>query len=403
MSRREPLIVAVVALLGSAAVGIADGSLGSAAQTAALLAAVGGSAVAAGRLLARRRGRIGSLRTLLLLAMALAGVQLLVAAAAFAGLMFVSSHDALLLSLVAVYCGIVGAAATRPVAEGVIEDIAAVRDSLHAVAAGRRELHLDAARGGELGELTRAARAMAAELGAQEEARRRLVSAVSHDLRTPITSLRLLTDGLREEVIPPEERDLAIDRMAVHLRALSRLIDDLFELSRLESGQVSWSMQQVQLAVLVDETIDAMRPAAEAKGVAVHARMAGDLAPVAGDPERLQRVLFNLIQNAIRHTPADGSVTVLAEPVAGWLEVEVADTGPGIAVEDRRRIFEPFQRGRAAGGDGAGLGLAISRAIVEAHGGRIWLEPGDAGTRVRFSLGLPPGSAPRPSGRSPIA
>ncbi len=110
---------------------------------------------------------------------------------------------------------------------------------------------------------------------------------------------------------------------------------------------------------------------------------------MAGDPERLQRVLFNLIQNAIRHTPADGSVTVFTEPVGDRLEVEVADTGPGIAAEERERVFEPFRRGNGdtGGGDGgAGLGLAISRAIVEAHGGRIWLEPADAGTRVRFSL-----------------
>jgi len=302
--------------------------------------------------------------------------------------MFVSAHDALLLSLVAVYCGVVGAAATRPVAEGVIEDIAAVRDGLDAVASGRRDLDLDGARGGELGELSRAATAMATELGAQEDAHRRLVSSVSHDLRTPITSLRLLGDGLREGVIAPEERDAALDRMAVHLRALSHLIDDLFELTRLEAGEVSWSMQQVELPVLVDETIDAMRPAAAAKGVAVHARLAAGLAPVTADPERLQRVLFNLIQNAIRHTPADGSVTVFAEPFDDRLEVEVADTGPGIAPDERDRIFEPFHRGgeHTAGSDGAGLGLAISRAIVEAHGGRIWLEPAGLGTRVRFTL-----------------
>ena len=146
-------------------------------------------------------------------------------------------------------------------------------------------------------------------------------------------------------------------------------------------------MQQVELGVLVDETIDAMRPAAAAKGVAVHARLAAGLGPVAADPERLQRVLFNLIQNAIRHTPADGSVTVRAAPIGDRLEVEVADTGPGIAAEERDRIFEPFHRGgEQAADDGAGLGLAISRAIVEAHGGRIWLEPGGLGTRVRFTL-----------------
>jgi signal transduction histidine kinase len=385
---RELLPVAVIALLGSVVVGIAYGGT-AAVQTAVMLAAVGGATSVAGRLLARRRGRLASLRTLLLLATVLAVAQLLVAAAAFAGLMFVSAHDALLLSLVAVYCGAVGVAATRPVAEGVIDDIAAVRDGLDAVAAGRRELDLDAVWGGELGELSRAAGAMAAQLGAQEDARRRLVSSVSHDLRTPITSLRLLADGLREGVIAPDERDATLDRMAVHLHALSSLIDDLFELSRLESGEISWSMQQVELELLVDETIDAMRPSAAAKGVTVATRIAAGLKPVAADPERLQRVFFNLIQNAIRHTPADGSVTVLAEPVDGRLEVEVADTGSGIAADQRDRVFEPYRRGESDGGDdGAGLGLAISRAIVEAHGGRIWVESGGPGTRVRFTLSM---------------
>lgn len=388
MTRRTaPAVVVLVGVLGSAAVAIADG-LTAGMQTAAMLAVIGATALAAGRVLARRRARVGSLRLLLLLATALAGIQLLVAAAAFAGLMFVSPHDALLLSLIAVYCGVVGAAATRPVAEGVIEDITAVRDGLGAVAAGERNLTLPPAATGELGELGRAAAAMATEIGAQETAHRRLLGSVSHDLRTPITSVRLLADGLREGVIGPDEQDAALDRMAVHLRALSRLIDDLFELTRLESGEISWSMQQVELALLVDEAIDAMRPAAAAKGVAVHAHVESALAPVAADPERLQRVLFNLIQNAIRHTPADGSVTVFAERFPDRLEVEVADTGPGIPADERERIFEPFQQGaaRPADDNGAGLGLAISRAIVEAHGGRIWLEPGARGTRVRFSI-----------------
>ena len=117
----------------------------------------------------------------------------------------------------------------------------------------------------------------------------------------------------------------------------------------------------------------------------MEASIADGLPRVAADPERLQRVLFNLIQNAIRHTPADGSVTVLAAPLADGLEVEIADTGPGIPAGDREHIFEPFRRGNGEGG-GAGLGLAISRVIVEAHGGRIWLEPGGTGARVRFSL-----------------
>ena len=99
-------------------------------------------------------------------------------------------------------------------------------------------------------------------------------------------------------------------------------------------------------------------------------------------------MLFNLIQNAIRHTPADGSVTVRAEPAGDWVEIEVADTGAGIPVDERERLFDPFVRGadNGAGGAGAGLGLAISRAIVEAHGGRIWVADSEIGTRVRFVI-----------------
>jgi signal transduction histidine kinase len=111
-----------------------------------------------------------------------------------------------------------------------------------------------------------------------------------------------------------------------------------------------------------------------------------DLAPARGAPEQIQRVLFNLIQNAIRHTPADGSVTVRAVRALEGVQIEVADTGTGIAAPDRERVFEAFFQGGARSNGSAGLGLAISRAIVEAHGGRIWLEPSAAGTSVRFTL-----------------
>jgi signal transduction histidine kinase len=217
----------------------------------------------------------------------------------------------------------------------------------------------------------------------------RPLAAVSHDLRTPITSLRLLTDAIGDGVVPAAERGEYLARMRVHLDALSALIDDLFELSRLEAGEITWSMQKVDLGMLVSETVDAMSPQAKAGGVAVRCRIPADLEPARADPERLQRVLFNLIQNAIRHTPADGSVTVVAESVSDGVEIEVADTGEGIAPADQDSVFEAFFQGgrRAARSEGgAGLGLAISRAIVEAHGGRIWLADAERGTCVRFRL-----------------
>jgi signal transduction histidine kinase len=222
-----------------------------------------------------------------------------------------------------------------------------------------------------------------------ERMRRELIAAVSHDLRTPITSLRLLTDAIADDVVDEETRRAYLAQMGTHVNALAALIDDLFELSRLEAGEIAWSLEQVRLDELVGETVDAMRVQAAARHVQVRAELPADLLPAKADPEKLQRVLFNLIQNAIRHTPADGSVVVRAAPAGDAVEIEVADTGSGIAADDRDRVFEPFFRGGAHAArpsNGAGLGLAISRAIVEAHGGRIWLEDAPAGTAVRFSL-----------------
>jgi signal transduction histidine kinase len=221
-----------------------------------------------------------------------------------------------------------------------------------------------------------------------EEMRRKLVADVSHDLRTPIASLRLLVEAVDDEVVDEETRRRYLATMRTQIGSLSTMIDDLFELSRLEAGEIDWSMRQVELAMLVDETVAAMRPEARSRHVDLRAQLGDEPLSARADPERIQRVLFNLIRNAIHHTPADGSVTVRAEALPDAIEVEVADTGEGIPAADRAYVFEPFNRGSdsSRSGDGAGLGLAISRAIVETHGGRIWIAPAETGTRVRFSL-----------------
>lgn len=220
-----------------------------------------------------------------------------------------------------------------------------------------------------------------------EEARRQLVAAASHDLRTPLASLRLLVESIDDGVATGETRDRYLKEIRTHVGVLSDLIDDLFELSRIEAGDISWTMRQIEVRELIGDTVAAMRAPAAERGVSLAAELpAGELVASA-NAEKVQRVLFNLIQNAIRHTPADGSVTVRARSAAGGVEVEVADDGEGIPAGDGERVFEAFYRGDAARGeDGAGLGLAISRAIVEAHGGRIWFEDGAPGTRVHFTL-----------------
>jgi signal transduction histidine kinase len=311
-------------------------------------------------------------------------------------LMAVSGHDATLVGAIVLAAGVFAVVAARLIAGAILRDVETIRDGLTAVGRGEREVRIETAARDELAELASAANAMITRLRAEEAARdqsdaarRDLVAAISHDLRTPITSLRLLAEAVEDDIVDEDTRRAYLERMRTHIDALSALIDDLFELSRLEAGDIRWSLERVPLGELVGETVDAMRVQAEAKGIAVVANVPVALAPARANPEKLQRVLFNLIQNAIRHTPADGSVVVRAEPVAGGVEVEVADSGDGIAPEEREHVFTAFYRGGADASrttGGAGLGLAVSRAIVEAHGGRMWLVDGTVGTRVRFSL-----------------
>jgi signal transduction histidine kinase len=337
----------------------------------------------------RVRARLGSLSRQFALAVAIVVAPVLVALVVIAVLMVVSHHAAVVVAIIVVAAGLVAIFVARLLARGILGDLESIRDGLAAVGRGSRDVKIETSARDELAELADAANAMIARLRDEEKARRDLVAAVSHDLRTPITSLRLLAEAVGDGVVDGETRKSYIERMTTHIDALSALIDDLFELSRLEAGDIGWSLERVPLGELVGETVEAMRVQAEAKGVAVLSEVPAALAPARANPEKLQRVLFNLIQNAIRHTPADGSVVVRAEPVDDRIEVEVLDTGVGIAPEEREQVFTAFYRGgedAARSSGGAGLGLAVSRAIVEAHGGEIWLCDAPVGTRVRFSV-----------------
>ncbi|MEA2356442.1 MAG: hypothetical protein QOD61_2571 [Solirubrobacteraceae bacterium] len=376
-------------------------SRADAAAAVALWVPVALVAVLAAHAAAGRRRRVGMLGRQFSVAVGIAVGQMLLSVVVFTVLMFVSARDALVIGLVLAFNGVIAVFAARLLAGGVLRDVEAIRDGLGAVGEGRRDVRIQTGASDELAQLAGAANAMIERLAVEEAARdmaeaarRHLVAAVSHDLRTPITALSLLAEALGDDIVAPGERVAYLDRMTTHIRALGALIDDLFELSRLEAGDIAWSVEHVELGELVAETVAAMRVQAQAKGVDVRAELPADLAAVKANPEKVQRVLFNLIQNAIRHTPADGSVTVRAEVAGEALEVEVADTGTGIPEPDRERVFDAFVQGegdRARSGGHAGLGLAISRAIVEAHGGRIWVTdapPADGGARVRFSLPL---------------
>jgi signal transduction histidine kinase len=362
--------------------------------TAALVTALAAVSLAAAHRLAR--GSLSRpLRVRFDLVVGTAVGVILLGVLAAAELTFVSNHDALVVSAMALGAALVALRAAHVVSAGVVHEVRTVRDALESVGQGERTVRVSAGAAAELRELADAVKQMTGQLAEEERrrdgadaARRNLVAAISHDLRTPLAALRLMLAAIEDGVVDDRTRARYTATMHTHVSALGSMVDDLFELSRLEAGDLDWSIRQVELPELVDEAVAAMRVEADAKGVAVATEIRPLPRPARADAERLQRVLFNLIQNAIRHTPADESVTVRAEQAGEWVEIEVADTGSGIPLEDRERLFEPFVRGIAAeDGDGrAGLGLALCRAIVEAHGGRIWLANGEAGTRVRFVI-----------------
>ena len=254
------------------------------------MVACGAPVIVAAHLLVARRRAAGSLGRQFAGAVALTTGLVTLGVFSVALLMFISHHDAVVMTMLLLLAGGLTAYSTWLLSR----DVIAQRD-------------------------------------AAESARRDLVAAVSHDLRTPLTSLRLLSEAIEDELVDRETRRSYLEQMSVHIRSLSGLIEDLFELSRLEAGDIQWSLARVRIDELVEETVEAMRAQADARHVEVRAAVPGDLAPARANPEKLQRVLFNLIQNAIRHTPADGSVTVLAESNGRTVEVEVADTGEGVA------------------------------------------------------------------------
>jgi len=237
----------------------------------------------------------------------------------------------------------------------------------------------------ELRELAAAFNDMAARLAELFDTRKELVAWASHDLRTPIGSLRAMLEALEDGVAEPAE---LLPVLRKQVRTLETLVDDLFEVACIDAGAVMLELRPADLSVLVRSSLAGLAAEADTRNVRLEARTNG-AAPVLCAPEKIERVLGNLVTNAIRHTPQEGSVVISVVTREGEVQVTVDDTGIGIGAEAQRRMFDRFWRADAARtpGDGAGLGLTIAHGLVHAHGGRIWAEPrAGGGTRVGFVL-----------------
>jgi two-component system phosphate regulon sensor histidine kinase PhoR len=240
-----------------------------------------------------------------------------------------------------------------------------------------------------------------------ERARREMVANVSHELRNPLASIRLLTETLASEP-PPDAARRMLGQIDDELAALTQLVDELHELSQIESGRLALTMRPVCVPDLVASTMERLRPQAERHGLALHAEFPPALPAVLVDKDRIGQVLLNLLHNALKWTPAGGRIGVCACVVTpgldertarelerveghGWIKLSVCDTGIGMPAGETERVFERFykvDRARTRDRGGSGLGLAIAKHVVERHGGRIWAESQE-GRGSTFSMLLP--------------
>ena len=241
----------------------------------------------------------------------------------------------------------------------------------------------------EVGQLAVAFNRMSGELANLERTRRDLVANVSHELKTPIAAIRAHLENLLDGVERPDPRTLEV--MLVQTERLGRLVEQLLDLSRLESGEMPLERREVEVDDVVTRVVSEISVARHAGDVRINREIPGDLPPLNADPERLHQVLFNLVDNAVRFTPPGGEVTIAAQRRDGVVEVRVTDTGVGIAPEHLPRLFERFYRvdpARSREDGGTGIGLAIARSVVEAHGGHITAES-QPGRGSMFTFELP--------------
>ena len=242
------------------------------------------------------------------------------------------------------------------------------------VAAGKFDERVDIASADELGRLASSFNEMAASLESSEQVKKRLIADISHELRTPITAVRTTLEGLRDGVMQPTQETLT----ALHDKILlvTRLVQDLHQLALADTGRLSIQPGPISIARILETILETIGVQLEDENIHLERAIEASLPSVEADAHRIEQVLLNLLANAIRHTPEGGRILVRAKQVKAEIQVAVCDSGPGLSETDLSHVFDRFYRADAARSSetGTGLGLSITKALVEAHGGRIWAE-----------------------------
>jgi signal transduction histidine kinase len=297
--------------------------------------------------------------------------------------MFHMGEDVKILAVTAA-SALTAVVAALVLARSIVTSIDRVRDASVQMARGDLEARVPDGGPTEIAELATSFNEMGDNLRRLFDTRRELVAWASHDLRTPLANMQAMLEAVEDGLAAPDEY---VPVLREQVQTLSLLVDDIFELARIDAGALTLELHRLPVAPIVSSSLRSIEAEARSRHVRLDADVDAELTARFA-PDKLERVLMNLLTNALRHTPSDGAVAVLVEPQSDEVRVAVEDTGLGLDAEARERMFERFWRGdQARSSRGAGLGLAIARGLVEAHGGRIWAENREGGgARVCFTL-----------------
>jgi signal transduction histidine kinase len=296
--------------------------------------------------------------------------------------MFINEHDLFLALVLLIFASGIAMALGYFQTNALTDRINKLEEASHTIANGELNVRIPVKGNDELAELAKTFNQMAKKLeeaaAKQYEAerlRRDLIAWVSHDLQTPLSSIRAIIEALADGVVDDQVTiQRYLENAQKDIKALSVLIDDLFELAQIDAGGLNLIYDHISLSDLISDTLESFSQLASKKNIRIEGSVEPNLDPVYVDPQRIGRVMNNLINNAIRHTPDGGQVSVNASRSSKGVEIEVWDTGEGIPPEDVPYIFDRFYRGeksRSRSTGGAGLGLAIAKGFVEAHEGNI--------------------------------
>lgn len=301
------------------------------------------------------------------------GALVVFAVALTVAIFFAGVHFGYWPSVSGVIAALIAIAAARLLAHGMLQPLSEVAEATESMARGDYSRRVSVNSKDEVGALARSFNQMAEELARTDEVRRELVANVSHELRTPIAALQVKLENLVDGVEPPDPETLAA--MLAQTQRLGRLVSQILDLSRLESGAVPLERRSFPVRTLVADALH--DTTARAPEVLLEVDVQPQGLEADGDPERVQQVVTNLLDNAFRYSPMGSTVQVRARRNGAGVRIEVCDEGPGIPDDQRARVFERFYRADSArpnDGGGAGLGLAIARWIVDLHGGDIHSE-----------------------------